>query len=117
MIHDSVNQLDDTFAALADPTRRQVVELLRGGPRRASEIADALGMSRPAMSRHLRVLRKNGLVDAATAADDARERHYQLRPDTFVALQAWLDQVQAYWSEQLGAFKKHAEATRRANRR
>jgi len=105
--------MDHTFAALADPTRRQVVELLRDGPRRASEIADALGMSRPAMSRHLRVLRTKGLVDVETATADARERLYQLRPDTFVALQAWLDQLQAYWSEQLGSFKKHAEATRR----
>ena len=93
-----------------------MVELLRDGPRRASEIADAVGMSGPAMSRHLRVLRRNGLVDVDTATTDARERVYQLRPTTFVALQAWLDQVQAFWSEQLGAFKKHAEATRRAGR-
>jgi len=70
-------------------------------------------MSRPAMSRHLRVLRTKGLVDVETATEDARERLYQLRPDTFIAMQAWLDQMQAYWSEQLGAFKKHAEVTRR----
>jgi DNA-binding transcriptional ArsR family regulator len=112
-----VNQLDHTLAALADPTRRQVVELLRHGPRRASEIADTLGMSRPAMSRHLRVLRTKGLVDVETATADARERLYQLRPDTFVALQAWLDQLQAYWSEQLGAFKAHAERQRPGGKR
>src|SRR5207245_1697706 len=111
--HAEVNQLGDTLAALADPTRRHVVELLREGPRRASDIAEGLGMSRPAMSRHLRVLRRSGLVDVEMADVDARERLYRLRPDTFVALQAWLDQVQAYWSEQLGAFKEHAEGKRR----
>ena len=108
-----MNQLDETLAALADPTRRQVVDLLRHGPRRASDIAAELGMSRPAMSRHLRVLRTHGLVGVELTDVDARERRYQLRPDTFVALQAWLDQVQGFWSEQLGAFKRHAEATRR----
>jgi DNA-binding transcriptional ArsR family regulator len=112
MIHGSVNDLDVTLTALADPTRRRVVELLREGPRRASELADGSGMTRPAMSRHLRVLRSSGLVDVAMVEEDARGRIYQLRPERFVALQAWLDQVQAFWSEQLGAFKEHAERTR-----
>jgi DNA-binding transcriptional ArsR family regulator len=112
MINATVNDLDATLAALADPTRRRVVELLRTGPLRASEIADGAGMSRPAMSRHLRVLRQSGLVEAEMLADDARGRVYRLRPDRFVALRAWLDQVEAFWSEQLGAFKAHAERTR-----
>lgn len=104
--------IDDTFAALADPTRRRVVELLRQAPRRASELADGVAMSRPALSRHLRVLRASGLVEAETLADDARGRLYRLRPDRFAALQAWLDQVQAFWAEQLGAFAEHIEAGR-----
>ena len=112
IIHDCVNDLDTTLAALADPTRRQVVDLLRDGPRRASELADASNMTRPAMSRHLRVLRASGIVDVETLEDDARGRMYTLRADRFVALQAWLDQVQAFWSEQLGSFKEHAERTR-----
>jgi DNA-binding transcriptional ArsR family regulator len=112
MINGNVNDLDGTFTALADPTRRRVVELLRDGPRRAGELAEGSGMTRPAMSRHLRVLRASGLVDVAMLEDDARGRVYQLRPERFVALQAWLDQVQAFWSEQLGAFKEHAERTR-----
>jgi DNA-binding transcriptional ArsR family regulator len=107
-----VNDLDATFAALADPTRRRVVDLLRDGPRRAGDLAAATATSRPAMSRHLRVLRTSGLVAVETLDDDARGRVYQLRADRFVALQAWLDQVQAFWSEQLGAFKAHAERTR-----
>ena len=64
------------------------------------------------MSRHLRVLRASGLVEAELVDADARLRVYRLRPERFVALQAWLDQVQAFWAEQLGSFKAHAERTR-----
>ena len=112
MIYRSVNDLDSTFVALADPTRRHVVEMLRHGPRRASELAAGSGMSRPAMSRHLKVLRATGLVDVEMLEDDARGRVYTLRAENFVALQAWLDQVHAFWTEQLGSFKEHAEKTR-----
>jgi DNA-binding transcriptional ArsR family regulator len=111
-----VNDLDGTLAALADPTRRQVVELLRERPRRAGELAAAAEMSGPAMSRHLRVLRTSGLVEEERAGHDARVRVYRLRPEPFVALHEWLDEVQAFWSEQLGAFKAHAERTRKGER-
>jgi DNA-binding transcriptional ArsR family regulator len=104
--------IDRTFAALADPTRRGVVELLREKARRAGELAVALDMSPPAMSRHLRVLRKTGLVDEEAGEDDARVRVYRLCPEPFANLRAWLDQVEGYWADQLGAFKTHAEATR-----
>ncbi len=107
-----MNDLDQTLAALADPTRRRVVDLLREGPHRASEVADRIGMTRPAMSRHLKVLRASGLVDVEMSDDDARGRVYTLRTDEFVALQAWIDQVQAFWTEQLGSFKTHAERTK-----
>ena len=107
-----MNDLDATLAALADPTRRKVVDLLRDGPRRAGDLAATAEMSPPAMSRHLRVLRASGLVEVESGEDDARLRLYRLRPERFVALQAWLDQVQAFWSEQLGAFKDHTERTR-----
>jgi DNA-binding transcriptional ArsR family regulator len=106
------SQLDETFAALAEPTRRRVVELLRDGPRRSSELAERTGTSRPALGRHLKVLRGSGLVEVTTVADDARGRMYALRAEQFVALQAWLDQVHAFWSDQLGRFKAHAERTR-----
>ncbi len=104
--------IDRTFAALADPTRRGVVDLLRKKPRRAGELAVALEMSPPAMSRHLRVLRKTGLVDEEAEENDARVRVYRLCPEPFANLRAWLDQVEGYWEDQLGAFKAHAEATR-----
>ncbi len=119
MVHSNpmMNELDTTLAALADPTRRHVVELLQEGPRRAGELAAASGTSGPAMSRHLRVLRASGLVEVEEqgqgAGQDARLRVYRLRPEPFVALQAWLDQVQAFWTEQLNAFKVHVERTRK----
>lgn len=108
-----VDDLDTTLTALADPTRRRVVELLRHDPRRASDIAAEVGVTPAAMSRHLRVLRRAGIVEVDTPGDDARVRVYRLRPDRIVQLQAWLDQVQAFWTEQLGSFVEHTERTRR----
>ncbi|MFN2471178.1 MAG: ArsR/SmtB family transcription factor [Gaiellaceae bacterium] len=105
--------VDATLTALADPTRRHVVELLRERPRRAGELAAAFPISTPAMSRHLRVLRASGLVEAEFDDEDARVRLYRLRRQPFADLQSWLDQVQAFWTEQLGAFKAHAERTRK----
>ena len=107
-----VNDLDEVITALADPARRRVVELLRDGPKRAGELAARVELSGPAMSRHLRVLRASGLVEADVSDGDARVRMYRLRAEPFAALRAWLDQVEAFWAEQLGAFKQHAETTR-----
>jgi DNA-binding transcriptional ArsR family regulator len=104
--------LDGVLAALADPARRQVVDVLRVGPRRAGELADAVAMSGPAMSRHLRVLRAGGLVEVVGNDGDARVRVYRLRAEPFVALRAWLDQVEAFWADQLGAFAEHVKETR-----
>jgi len=104
-----VNDLDATLAALAEPTRRHVVELLRERPRRAGELAAAAALSGPAMSRHLRVLRRSGLVQEELGEDDARVRVYRLRPEPFADLQAWLAQVQAFWTDQLDAFRQHVE--------
>jgi len=98
-----------TLAALADPTRRKVVDLLREGPRSAGDLATEARMSPPAMSRHLRVLRGSGLVEVDTDESDARRRLYRLRPDPIVGLQAWLDQVESFWSDQLGGFRAHAK--------
>lgn len=111
MIVGIADDLDTVLHALADPTRRHVVELLGSGPRRAGELADGVGMAATTMTRHLRTLREAGLVDVVAVEDDARGRVYSLRQDRIVALQAWVDQVSAYWSEQLGSFKAHAERT------
>jgi DNA-binding transcriptional ArsR family regulator len=105
--------IDRTFTALADPTRRAVVDLLRQRPRRAGELAEAFAMSAPAMSRHLRVLRKTGLVVEDALDDDARVRLYRLRAEPFTELRHWLDEVESFWSDQLSAFAEHAARTRR----
>jgi DNA-binding transcriptional ArsR family regulator len=108
-----VTELDATLTALADPTRRRIVELLRERPQRAGELAAAFEVSAPAVSRHLRVLRRSGLVTEHGVEDDARLRVYELRQEPFTALQAWLDQVQAFWTDQLGAFREHVETMRK----
>ena len=108
--------LDRTLQALAEPTRRAVVGLLRHGPQRAGEIADALAMSRQAMSRHLRVLRQAGViheVDAASPDDDARARTYRLEARPLADLQSWLGEVQAFWGVQMASFRKQAERVAR----
>jgi DNA-binding transcriptional ArsR family regulator len=101
--------VDGVFLALADPTRRRVVQLLGERPHRAGELADAAGTSAPSMSRHLRVLLAAGLVADERRADDARLRIFRLRPESLAGLQAWLDQLQAEWDDQLQSFKRHAE--------
>jgi DNA-binding transcriptional ArsR family regulator len=107
-----MSELDRTFLALADPARRGVVDLLRKRPRRAGELASALDLSPPAMSRHLRVLRQSGLVEEQHQDDDARVRVYRLRQAPFGALRHWLEEVEAFWTLELQAFQQHAERTR-----
>jgi len=101
--------LDGTLAALAEPARRGVIDLLRVSPLPAGELASALHMSPPAMSRHLRVLRKAGLVAPDGLEDDARARVYRLERGPFTGLRGWLDEVEGFWGEQLQAFRAHAE--------
>ena len=109
--------LDHTLSALAEPTRRRVIDLLRERPRRAGELAQELAVSAPLMSRHLRTLRLHGLV--AESHDDARDtrvRMYRLRREPFDELRGWLEQVEEFWSGQLGAFRDHVERKKRGKR-
>ena len=101
--------LDRTLAALADPYRRQVVDLLRERPRRAGELAEATGLSAPAMSRHLRTLRMSGLIAESHPEFDARVRVYALQRGPMAELKAWLEHTEAGWTEQLAAFKAKME--------
>lgn len=105
--------LDQTLLALADPTRRRVIDLLRRKPQRAGDLAAALSMSSPRLSRHLRVLRRSGLIEDSGVEHDARVSLYRLRPERFATLRAWLEDVEAFWTAELDAFKAHAERTRR----
>lgn len=91
------------LAALADPTRREVFERLRSGPRAVGEIAGGMPVSRPAVSQHLKVLKGAGLV--ADRAEGAR-RVYYIDPHGLGALRKWLDQ---FWDEALSAFQAEAE--------
>ena len=93
----------NALSALADPTRRQVLESLRGGPRAVGEIAQSMTVSRPAVSQHLKVLKEAGLV---TDRPEGTRRVYYLDPKGLASLRAWLDQV---WDQALAAFKNEAE--------
>jgi DNA-binding transcriptional ArsR family regulator len=99
--------LDRTLSALADPSRRQVVDLLSKRPMRAGELAEAAGLSPQAMSRHLRVLRASELIEESHGGVDARVRLYVLRATPMNELKAWLEATEQLWSSQLLAFKAH----------
>ena len=105
-------ELDRVLAALADPHRRRLVELLRERPRRAGELAAALGLNPPALSRHLRTLRMSGLIEESHPGFDARVRVYTLRPKPMDHLKSWLQDTERLWSNQLAAFKAHIERSR-----
>jgi len=95
---------DDTaFAALADPTRRRVLEKLMTGPQPVGEIAAGLPISRPAVSQHLKVLKDAGLVNDRA---DGPRRIYTIDPHGLGAMRAWLDQI---WDGALDAFKTELE--------
>ena len=105
-------ELDRVLAALADPHRRRLVELLRERPRRAGELAAAVGLNPPALSRHLRTLRMSGLIEESHPGFDARVRIYTLRPKPMEHLKSWLQDTERLWSNQLAAFKAHIERAR-----
>lgn len=88
------------FEALAEPTRRRIVELLADGERSAGELAASFETSRPAVSRHLRVLRESGLV---RVRGDGQRRLYSLDPAPLEALDAWLDRYRGFWTNRLDA--------------
>jgi len=106
--------VDASFAALADAKRRAVIAALLAQPMRAGDLAREVALSPPALSRHLRVLRRAGLVTEDSAEADARVRIYRVREDGFAPVRDWIADVEAFWSAQLAAFKAHAEGKARA---
>jgi len=112
-----MHDLDPILTALAARPRRQVVDLLRERPHRAGELAAAIDMTAPAMSKHLRILRTSGLIEEQRLEEDARVRVFRLRHEPFEELQAWLREVGSYWEDQLGSFKAHAERSRKKRAR
>jgi len=108
MRHRSVTyQPEATFHALADPTRRAVLDLLRQGSRPAGEIAHAFPVSRPAISKHLRLLRRAHLVSERR---QGRHRFYQLNPEPLKAVDSWLEQYRVFWGANLSSLKAFVEA-------
>ncbi|MGI8751301.1 MAG: ArsR/SmtB family transcription factor [Acidimicrobiales bacterium] len=99
--------VDAALAALADPLRRHTVELLALRPHRAGELAGALGVTPPTMSKHLRTLRQAGLVTDSPPSFDTRVRVYQLRQEPFSDLRRWLERTERGWAEQLEAFSAY----------
>ena len=92
------------FETLADASRRRILELLRAGERPVGVLVKELGMTQPAISRHLRVLREAGLVEARV---DAQRRIYRLRADSLRELDAWLEPYRLLWSGRLDDLEHH----------
>jgi len=110
--------VDDVAAAIADPVRREILEMLRERPLPAQRIAERFAISRPAVSRHLRVLRECGLVRDTPAG---RERHYRLDPAPLTRITDWIAGLTVtdadLWNRRLDALETEVHRTRRDRRR
>ena len=96
--------------AIAEPTRRLILDAVRTGERSVNELVEQTGMHQPGVSRHLRVLRDAGLVDVRK---DAQRRLYRLRPEPLMDLDAWLEPYRAEWSGRLDSLERHLRRTSR----
>ena len=103
--------MDAVLQALADGSRRTLLEILRDHPATAGELADALPIARPGVSRHLRVLREAGLVDVR---QEAQRRIYSLRPEPLSEVDAWLGNYRVLWQTRLDALRTEIARGRKA---
>jgi DNA-binding transcriptional ArsR family regulator len=94
------------FEAIAEPKRRQILELLRAGERPAGDLVVATGLSQPGVSKHLKLLREAGLV---SVRPDGQRRLYRLEPDELAVLDEWLRPFRTFWAERLDALEEHLE--------
>jgi DNA-binding transcriptional ArsR family regulator len=101
--------MTDPFYAIADPTRRAILDLLRAGDAPAGEIAAGFAMSRPAVSKHLRVLREARLVRERRTGDDGRQRVYTLTAGPLRDVAQWARAYEAFWPANLARLKRHLE--------
>jgi DNA-binding transcriptional ArsR family regulator len=95
------------YAALAEPSRRQILDLLRARERSVSDLVARLKLSQPGVSKHLRVLREAGLVEVRP---EGRQRWYRLRAEPLAEVDRWLAPYRAHWSGRLDALERHLEA-------
>src|SRR5437879_11827576 len=105
--YSTARHTEATFQALAEPTRRAVLDLLRRGAQPAGQIASAFPVSRPAISKHLRLLRRAHLVREHR---EGRHRVYQLNPEPLRAVDSWIEQYRSFWSASLANLKAFVEA-------
>ena|SRR5215217_3372815 len=95
-----------TFDVVAEPTRRRILDLLRERPRPVGELVDALGLSQPGVSKHLRVLRDARLVGVRR---DAQRRFYEVRAEPLAEIDAWLEPYRRMWAGHLDALERHLD--------
>src|SRR5690348_14803402 len=96
----------DAFEAIAEPNRRRILDLLRRGERPAGDVVEALSISQPGVSKHLKLLREAGLVRVRA---DGQRRLYSLAAHEFAAIEAWLEPYRAFWRGKLAALEDHLE--------
>lgn len=94
--------------AIVEPTRRRILDAVRGGERSVGDLVEIVGMHQPGVSRHLKVLRDAGLVEVRP---DAQRRLYRLRPEPLKELDEWLEPYRAEWADRLDALEKHLQRT------
>jgi DNA-binding transcriptional ArsR family regulator len=94
------------YAALAEPHRRQILDLLRDGERPAGDLVERIDLSQPGVSKHLKVLREAGLVAVRA---EGKQRVYALRPGPLVEVDRWLEPYRAFWSRRLDTLERHLE--------
>jgi DNA-binding transcriptional ArsR family regulator len=107
-------QRDAVFRALADPTRREILSLLRGGQQTVGDLAGNFRMSRPAVSKHLRVLRSAGLI---VTRQEGTARHCRLNANPLRAINDWLHDYESFWSESLRSLKSYMEGGNEPDKR
>lgn len=98
--------MDTVFETLAEPNRRRILDLLREGERPAGDLVDALDISQPGVSRHLRVLREAELVHVR---EDGRRRLYSLNAERLAGIDAWLAPYRRFWNSKLNALEDHLD--------
>jgi DNA-binding transcriptional ArsR family regulator len=98
--------MESAFTVLAEPSRRAILTLLASGERSVGELESALNLSQPSVSKHLRVLREAGFVEATI---DAQRRVYRIRPDPLQEVDAWMTPFRRYWSARVDALERHLD--------
>lgn len=101
-----IRDMESTFAIIAEPSRRAILSLLASSEQSVGEIEEKLNLSQPSVSKHLRVLREAGFVEARV---DAQRRLYRIKPEPLMEIDAWLEPFRRYWSVHVDALERHLD--------